>query len=95
MSTMNWKYLLNSDRFSGSFQDSDLSSDYKRIITSPAFRRLQDKTQVFPLNRGDFVRTRLTHSLEVAAIAKTIAYKVSNDKKRLSDDDKEQWQSNL
>ncbi|MDH2273603.1 deoxyguanosinetriphosphate triphosphohydrolase [Moraxella porci] len=92
---MNWKYLLNSDRFSGSFQDSDLSSDYKRIITSPAFRRLQDKTQVFPLNRGDFVRTRLTHSLEVAAIAKTIAYKVSNDKKRLSDDDKEQWQSNL
>ncbi|USZ13956.1 dNTP triphosphohydrolase [Moraxella sp. FZFQ2102] len=93
MSITNWNVLLSSKRLSN--HEIDLSSDYKRIITSPAFRRLQDKTQVFPLNRGDFVRTRLTHSLEVAAIAKTIATKASKEAKRLSNDDKNQWLSNL
>lgn len=48
---------------------SEFRKDYHRIICSASFRRLQDKTQVYPLNRGDFVRTRLTHSLEVSSLA--------------------------
>ncbi len=51
---------------------SDFRKDYHRIIGSAAFRRLQDKTQVFPLDRGDFVRTRLTHSLEVSSFAESV-----------------------
>lgn len=53
-------------------QRSDFQKDYHNIITSSAFRRLQDKTQVFPLDKSDYVRTRLTHSLEVASIARSI-----------------------
>jgi len=53
------------------FQD-----DYSRIIFSTPFRRLQDKAQVFPLEENDFVRTRLTHSLEVAAISKSIGISI-------------------
>lgn len=48
---------------------SEFRKDYHRIICSASFRRLQDKTQVYPLNRGDFVRTRLTHSMEVSSFA--------------------------
>ena len=43
-------------------------NDYSRIINSSALRRLQDKAQVFPLKKGDFVRSRLTHSLEVCLV---------------------------
>ncbi len=46
--------------------------DYARLIHSPAFRRLQGKTQLFPGVETDFFRNRLTHSLEVAQIAKSI-----------------------
>lgn len=48
---------------------TEFRKDYHRIIGSASFRRLQDKAQVYPLNRGDFVRTRLTHSLEVSSFA--------------------------
>lgn len=51
--------------------------DYHRIILSASFRRLQDKTQVFPLDQSDFVRTRLTHSLEVSSLAKSLGERVS------------------
>ena len=55
---------------------NEFDDDYKRIVTSPAFRRLQDKTQVFPLERLDFIHTRLTHSLEVAMIARTLVSEI-------------------
>ena len=76
---MNWKELLCEKRrrsYSTSAVSADprneFQKDYHRIIGSASFRRLQDKTQVFPLDRGDFVRTRLTHSLEVSSFAKSL-----------------------
>ncbi|MDE6433695.1 MAG: dNTP triphosphohydrolase [Lachnospiraceae bacterium] len=53
-------------------QRTDFQKDYHSIISSSAFRRLQDKTQVFPLDKSDYVRTRLTHSLEVASIGRSL-----------------------
>jgi dGTPase len=46
--------------------------DVDRITFSSAFRRMQDKTQVFPLSSSDYIRTRLTHSMEVAAVGRAI-----------------------
>lgn len=78
---MDWKTLLSSERLGGKLEESHTDSkfarseferDYSRIVSSASFRRLQDKTQVFPLDSSDFVRTRLTHSLEVASIAKEL-----------------------
>ena len=53
--------------------------DYARLLHSPAFRRLQGKTQLFPSVEHDFFRNRLTHSLEVAQIAKSIALRLNDD----------------
>lgn len=78
---MKWSNLLSKERLGGEieipydqsqYSMSEFEKDYWRILDCPAFRRLQDKTQVFPLDRSDFVRTRLTHPLEVAAIAKQL-----------------------
>jgi len=57
--------------------------DYSRLLFSSPFRRLQDKTQVFLLDKSDFLRTRLTHSLEVSTIARSIG---SSLQKRLIDE---------
>lgn len=74
---MEWIKLLNNGRIRSSKSinyetRSEFQKDYHRIIGSSAFRRLQDKTQVFPLEKSDFIRTRLTHSLEVSSIAKSL-----------------------
>lgn len=75
---MEWEQLLATNRLSGttSSHKNEFDDDYKRIVTSPAFRRLQDKTQVFPLERLDFIHTRLTHSLEVAMIGRSLVNEI-------------------
>lgn len=81
---MNWQQLLCGDRIrsyrgnpnSGDFR-TEFEKDYHRIIGSASFRRLQDKTQVFPLDKSDFIRTRLTHSLEVSSFAKSLGQNIS------------------
>jgi dGTPase len=78
---MNWEELLSLKRQGDSFKrlrkeqdDTRLGFevDYDRIIFSAAFRSLQDKTQVIPLSKTDFVHTRLTHSLEVSVVGRSI-----------------------
>lgn len=56
---------------------SDFRRDYARILHCPSFRRLQGKTQLFPGIESDFFRNRLTHSLEVAQVAKAIALRLN------------------
>ncbi len=55
---------------------SDFEKDYHRIIGSASFRRLQDKTQVFPLDKSDFIRTRLTHSMEVSSLGESLGQNI-------------------
>lgn len=75
---MNWNQLLcrERERPHSSNNENEIRTefrrDYHRIIGSASFRRLQDKAQVYPLLRGDFVRTRLTHSLEVSSFAESL-----------------------
>ncbi|WP_184549506.1 deoxyguanosinetriphosphate triphosphohydrolase [Mucilaginibacter sp. FT3.2] len=77
---MNWETLLSAkrwgyeDKYIASQVDarSEFQRDYDRIIFSSPFRRLQNKTQVFPLPGSVFVHNRLTHSLEVASVGKSL-----------------------
>jgi dGTPase len=78
---MNWEQLLSlkrqgdtGKRLRSEQDDTRLGFevDYDRIIFSAAFRSLQDKTQVIPLSKTDFVHTRLTHSLEVSVVGRSI-----------------------
>lgn len=69
-------------RESGRETDADdwrhpFSLDYSRVVHSPSLRRLQGKTQVFPVYESDFFRNRLTHSLEVAQVAQGIAERLN------------------
>lgn len=82
---MEWNRLLSTKRVRGgpgnrndSRADlrSEFEKDYHRIIGSASFRRLQDKTQVFPLDKSDFIRTRLTHSLEVSSLGKSLGQNI-------------------
>lgn len=78
---MNWEQLLSlkrqgdtSKRLRKEQDDTRLGFevDYDRVIFSSAFRSLQDKTQVIPLSKTDFVHTRLTHSLEVSVVGRSL-----------------------
>lgn len=78
---MNWEQLLSLKRFGDTQKRTRASQDetrlgfevdFDRIIFSSAFRSLQDKTQVIPLSKTDFVHTRLTHSLEVSVVGRTL-----------------------
>lgn len=82
---MDWLKLLTPEReFKKSeardqLLQSAFENDYATVIGSASFRRLQDKTQVFPLDRSDFVRTRLTHSLEVSALARSLGREIGQE----------------
>ncbi len=89
MDTMNWDRLLCDKRFGmngygGSRGElrSDFQRDYDRLIFSSPFRRLQNKTQVFPLPGSIFVHNRLTHSLEVASVGRSMALEVAQHLRR-------------
>ena len=82
---MNWEDLLSLKRYGDTHkrirkeQDQTrlgFEVDYDRIIFSSEFRSLQDKTQVVPLSRRDFVHTRLTHSLEVSVVGRSLGRQV-------------------
>lgn len=83
MATMNWRQLLSPLRF-GEPQGklaldlgrSPFHKDYDRIIFSSAFRRLDRKTQVHPLSENDHVHSRLTHSLEVGCVGRSLGARV-------------------
>src|SRR5690606_10385207 len=78
---MNWNHLLSALRQGQKASVTTASSrsafeqDFDRIIFSHPFRRLQDKTQVHPLPEHDFVHTRLTHSLEVSSVGRSLGKK--------------------
>lgn len=84
---MEWSTLLSAKRAretSGKYKKgtdlrSEFEKDYHRIIGSASFRRLQDKTQVFPLDKSDFIRTRLTHSLEVSSFGKSLGQNIGEN----------------
>lgn len=77
---MIWPTLLSTHRYASPHKSVDIRSsfqrDYDRIIFSSAFRRMQNKTQVFPLPGSQMVHNRLTHSLEVASVGRSIANRV-------------------
>lgn len=80
---MNWEALICDKRLGlEEYHDerqhirSDFQRDYDRMVFSSPFRRLQNKTQVFPLPGSIFVHNRLTHSLEVASVGRSIANEV-------------------
>lgn len=79
-----WRELLDDKRFRSKSTVAEIDgrnpfeNDYGRLISSPSIRRLQDKTQVFPLSTSDFIRTRLTHSLEVSYFGGSIGQSVED-----------------
>ena len=81
---MDWKRLISAKRFGmEEFHEerqenrSEFQRDYDRLIFSAPFRRLQNKTQVFPLPGSIFVHNRLTHSLEVSCVGRSLGNDVS------------------
>lgn len=81
-----WKMLLSKKRYysdgeikedeNQEYYRSSFHKDYDRIIFSNSFRRLSKKTQVHPLSKNDHVHNRLTHSLEVASVGRSLGLRV-------------------
>ncbi len=83
-----WDTLLNANRLRDTNKNpkderSEFQRDYDRIVFCSSFRRLQDKAQVYPLEKYDYVRTRLTHSLEASSLGRSFGTDVA--KKLLSE----------
>lgn len=83
---MNWRDLISAKRFgmeefhqTREENRSDFQRDYDRLVFSAPFRRLQNKTQVFPLPGSVFVHNRLTHSLEVSCVGRSLGNDVAKD----------------
>ncbi len=76
---MQWEKLLTRKRLGKNKSEEQtektrtcFQQDYDRLVFSSPFRRLKDKTQVFPLSKHDYVRTRLIHSLEVSCVGRSL-----------------------
>lgn len=85
ISKMQWDRLISDKRFGlEAYHDpqkqhrSDFQRDFDRMVFSSPFRRLQNKTQVFPLPGSIFVHNRLTHSLEVSSVGRSMANEVTD-----------------
>ena len=83
---MNWQQLISAKRFGmEEYHDerkhdrTDFQRDYDRLIFSSPFRRLQNKTQVFPLPGSIFVHNRLTHSIEVSCVGRSLGVIVARE----------------
>lgn len=79
-----WDKLLSAERIGagkapGTPERTAFQQDYDRIVFTSAFRRLKDKTQVFPLSKSDYVRTRLTHSLEASCVGRSLGAVVGRE----------------
>ena len=82
---MKWEQLLSNKRLGQEQQPhkkddrTEFQRDYDRLIFSAPFRRLQNKTQVFPLPGSIFVHNRLTHSLEVSSVGRSLGNDVARE----------------
>jgi len=79
-----WEKLLSAERpgagkVPGTPERTAFQQDYDRIVFTSAFRRMKDKTQVFPLSKSDYVRTRLTHSLEASCVGRSLGAVVGRE----------------
>ncbi|AFZ30302.1 deoxyguanosinetriphosphate triphosphohydrolase [Gloeocapsa sp. PCC 7428] len=84
MSAMQWQKLLSRSRLSGNLNIVDpgrtaFEKDFDKIIFSSYFRRLKDKTQVFSLVDNDYIRSRLSHSLEASCVGRTLGTLVGQE----------------
>lgn len=84
LNMMNWQQLISSQRLGKEGesplpgeQRTEFQRDFDRLIFSSAFRRMQNKTQVFPLPGSVFVHNRLTHSLEVSSVGRSLGLDVA------------------
>lgn len=92
-SPLSWEYLFSDKRerdgsplpADGPIVRNAFEADYDRIVGSSSVRRLQDKAQVYPLQQNDVVRTRLTHSLEVSGMARSLGKATGYALKRIDD----------